>query len=534
MIIDSIALTDFEVFSKIDRDLNNIDTSLNDFFRWKPELSSFKSILEQRKFNTNRQVLVDVLNEQYAVLPSKDKSTSQINSLLQKNTFTVCTAHQPSLFGGPVFVISKALSAIKLARQVQESQPDYNIIPVFVIGSEDHDVEELNNTYVHGVKITWNTDQKGPVGRFDNVLLENNIAEFKSLISGSKFENELNLLIESAYSSAKSFGQSFQYLLAELLGEYGLLVLNTDHPSLKKLLSPYIQAEINESKSKLLVNDTQSKLQNLGYDAASFARDINFFYFDKGYRERIEPDGENCKIAGIEKTISKSELISEAASHPERFSPNVIMRPVYQEIILPNLAYVGGGGELAYWLERKNLFEHLKVPFPMLVRRDSFLIAQDQDINQMKEYQLHIDDLDDRNDIMINNLTERISTSDLNLKPEEQELLKWMDQIKQKSMQIDPTLGAMVESEKVKLQKSVEYIEKKILKAEKQKQEVLLNRAKKLKDRLMPEGKLAERKENFSTYYSMYGRQFFETLLEDFNPLDFKFKIIKIGDELKN
>ena len=190
---------------------------------------------------------------------------------------------------------------------------------------------------------------------------------------------------------------------------------------------------------------------------------------------------------------------------------------------------MGGGGELAYWLERKNQFEKLGVDYPMLVRRDSFLIATEQEANQMKEYQMTISDLAKRSDVFVNELAERLSKSDLNLRSEESEILKWMDQIKTKTIAIDPTLGATVEGEKNKLQKSIEYIEKKLLKSEKQKLEVQLNRAKKLKEKLMPDGNLSERKENFITYYSIYGRALFDVLLMDFNPLDFEFKMIVVG-----
>lgn len=528
MIADSIALSDFEVFSKIDRDLNNKDTSLKDFLRWTPNLDTFKDIIKIRSA-AKKDVVATVLMQQYASIPDTSAAVTQIEKLKSENTFTVCTAHQPSLFGGPLFVISKALSTIKLARQIQEQNPDYTIIPFFVIGSEDHDVEELNHTYVNGQKIGWNTSQKGPVGRFKNEDLGSCIEELKSLLPGNDHDLKSIALIEAAYSKEKTFGQSFQYLLASLFTEYGLLVLNTDHILLKHEFAPFIKRELTESISKNLVLESQNALATRGYEAASFARDINLFYLDDGYRERIERDNGTYRIAGLNKSVSAIDFITESEEHPERFSPNVILRPLYQEMLLPNLAYVGGGGELAYWLERKNQFEKLGVDYPMLVRRDSFLIATEQEANQMKEYHMTFSDLAKRSDVFVNELAERLSKSDLNLRSEESEILKWMDQIKTKTIAIDPTLGATVEGEKNKLQKSIEYIEKKLLKSEKQKLEVQLNRAKKLKEKLMPDGNLSERKENFMTYYSIYGRALFDVLLMDFNPLDFEFKMIVVG-----
>jgi len=527
MIVDSIALSDFEVFSRIDRDLNLKGTTLSDFMRWTPKLETFKDILKTRSA-AKKGVVATVLKQQYASIPGTSAALDQIEKLKAENTFTVCTAHQPSLFGGPLFVISKALSTIKLARQIQDQNPTYTIIPFFVIGSEDHDVEELNHTYVNGQKIAWNTTQKGPVGRFNNEGLETCIEELKNLLPGNEHDQKSIELTEAAYSKEKTFGQSFQYLLATLFAEYGLLVLNTDHVLLKHEFVPFIKHELLESVSKNLVLDTQHALASRGYEAASYARDINLFYLDNGYRERIERENGTYKIAGLNIEVNANDFIKESEEHPERFSPNVILRPLYQEVLLPNLAYVGGGGELAYWLERKNQFEKLGIDYPMLVRRDSFLIATGQDANQMKEYHMTISDLAIRSDVMVNELAERLSKSDLNLQSEESEILKWMDQIKEKAIVMDPTLGATVEGEKNKLQKSIEYIEKKLLKSEKQKLEVQLNRAKKLKEKLMPEGNLTERKENFMTYYSIYGQKLFDVLLQDFNPLDFQFKMIVV------
>lgn len=527
MIVDSIAISDFDVFSKIDRDLNKKNNSLSEFLRWAPELSTFHQIIQTRN-PAKKAVVAEVLHQQYADIPGAHAALPQITKLKLANTYTVCTAHQPCLFGGPLFVISKAISTIKLARQIQDQHPEVTIIPFFVIGSEDHDVAELNHTYVNGQKIEWNTLQQGPVGRFKNEDIYKCIEEVKNLLPGNEFDHNLISLLDAAYSKEKTFGQSFQFLLATLFADYGLLVLNTDHVLLKQEFAPFIKSELTGSVSKNVVIDTQNALASRGYEAASYARDINLFYLDNGFRERIERENGTYKIAGLNKEVSATEFIKESEEHPERFSPNVIMRPVYQEVLLPNLAYVGGGGELAYWLERKNQFEKLGVDYPMLVRRDSFLIATEQEVNQMKEYHLTLHDLDKRSDVMINELAERISKSDLDLKSEQAEILKWMDQIKIKSIAIDPTLGATVEGEKNKLQKSIEYIEKKLLKSEKQKLEVQLNRAKKLKERLMPDGGLAERKENFITYYSIYGQRLFDVLLKDFNPLDFEFKMIVV------
>mgnify|MGYP001017857577 CR=1 FL=1 len=527
MIVDSIAIAEFPLFSKLDRTLSSGKENFTEFLQWPQDISSFQKIIESRKsFTTNREVLVKVLQDQYRTLGEKCDS---IEMLLSPKTFTITTAHQPSLFTGPVFVISKAISAIKLAKQVKEQNPAFDILPVFVMGSEDHDVEELNNTQINGSTLVWSTDQRGPVGRFNLQGIESLLQELDSLSLYSQYHAEIIDLFTKAYS-LDTFGQAFQYLLIKVLGQYGLIVLNTDDQRLKEVFRPYLMQEIMGSISKSQVNQTQQKLYDLGYDAAAFARDINVFYFGNGYREKIEREGDTFQVPGKERVFSKDEMIHEIQEHPERFSPNVVMRPLYQEILLPNLAYVGGGGELAYWLERKSQFTVFNVPYPMLVRRDSFMIIEPDQFKLLKQYQVRIEDLAMRSDLFVNTLAASISEHQFDLTRETNTLLAEMDKLKEKAIAMDTTLGPTVEGEKSKLIKSIEYIEKKMLKAEKVKLEIHLNKVKKVKDKLMPDNSLLERKENYLTFYLKYGRLFIDTLLKDFNPLDNQFKVIEIGE----
>ena len=211
MTLDSIAIADFPEFRKLDRELNQLQTPLQDFMLWSRDLATFESVIQQRKqFPTDRSLLKNTLEGQYQKLPSNDLSQSLIKALESSNTFTVCTAHQPCLFTGPAFVISKIISTIKLARQLSSRYPDYTIIPMFVIGSEDHDVEELSHCTISGKKIQWMTDQRGPVGRYHLNDLEPVIQQVRDLIGSTPSGPELINLIEQAYSVKHNFAQAFQ------------------------------------------------------------------------------------------------------------------------------------------------------------------------------------------------------------------------------------------------------------------------------------------------------------------------------------
>ncbi len=531
MILDSIAISDFSDFSKIDRDLNRSNSNLEPFLKWNRGLDSFEDIIHRREtFPVDRKILQEVLLDQYACLLPSEISNTLIQSLEASNVFTVCTAHQPSLFAGPAFIISKAISTIKLAQTINQRYPSYKIVPVFVIGSEDHDVEELNHCYIHGQKIQWNTTQKGPVGRYTLEDIHSTIEEVKPLLISTRFGPELIDLLEKAYQEQHTFAQAFQYILHTILGPLGILILNTDDKRLKERFKPYMLDEILHSSSKSLIQHTQQALKTQGYEEASHARDINFFYFDDGFRERIEKEGGFYKVINRPTQFDEAEIITEIDQHPERFSPNVILRPIYQEILLPNLAYIGGGGELAYWLERKAQFEGIGVAYPMLVRRDSFMMIDSEQFGQLKKYKLSIGDLALRTDILLNQVAESLSPHPLDLTVELNGIQEWLERIRLKALDIDSTLGPSVEAEKTKLVKSIEHIEKKLLKSEKNRLEVQLNKVKKLKDKLVPDNTLMERHENFMTFYSKHGQAWIDTLLHDFNPLDFKFKLIQVED----
>lgn len=530
MTIESIPISEFPLFSKIDRELNQNTTPLIEFQQWAPVIENFSHIISQRKLAVHRQVLQAVIRDQYKMLTPKNGIDGQIESLGRENTFTVTTAHQPCLFSGPAFVLSKAISTIKLARQLNEKLTQHHIVPFFVIGSEDHDVEELNHSYLFGKKITWATSQSGPVGRFEQDAIQACLDEAGDLLQHTKFGAQVMDLLREAHRPDRNFAQSFQFILNELLGEFGLLVLNTDDKRLKEIFKPFILDEIIHSTSKPIILDTQKKLNSLGFEEVTHVRDINLFYFGKGFRNRIERENAHYVVLNQDRSFDEPAMRHEVEEYPEKFSPNVILRPVYQEIILPNLAYVGGGGELSYWLERKAQFAALGIPYPMLVRRDSFQIITPEQKNIMTQFGLSITELAMRTDLLLNRMTERLSANQLNVSEETRQLLHWMDQIKTKAEDIDPTLGPSLEGEKSKLLKTIEHIEKKMLKAEKLKLEVRLNKIKKLKEKLFPENGLQERNESFMTFYADYGPDLILTLLDDFDPLDRRFKLIQVEE----
>ena len=372
-------------FSKTVVDYIDQVASLKEFFNYSTTLQGVKKAIEDRKqFRYNRDVLVTELKKQYSSVTLSDKTKANIESLASGNTFTFTTAHQNNIFTGPLYFIYKILHTIRLAGYCKDNLPEYNFVPVFYMGTEDADLDELNHVYVEGQKLVWNTKQTGAVGR---MKVDKELVNLVSLIEGQvsvlPFGNEVAGLMKECYKEGDTIQHSTFKMINELFGEYGLVVLLPDNPELKKQMLPIFKDDLLHQTASDIVEKTAERVDKAGYKVQANPREINLFYLKGNTRERIEkrnvqnsPQGVEWTVLTTQLSFKEDELLGELNEHPDRFSPNVILRGLYQETILPNLAFIGGGGETAYWLQLKDLFNHYKVPFPMLVLRNSFLIAE--------------------------------------------------------------------------------------------------------------------------------------------------------------
>ena len=494
--------------------------ALSTFYKYPVALESFGAIIEDKKKDpVNRTVLVQVLREQYSGLQTTTEVEKNISSLLDEKTFTVTTAHQPSLFTGPLYFILKIISTINLSRQLKAQYPDYHFVPIFLTGGEDHDFEEINHTHLFNKTITWENEESGAVGAMSTSSLKEALTLCQEILGSSDRALEAFELLEEAYTSHASYGAATVHFVNSLFKDYGLVVFNPAHPDLKALFKPFIEKEIFEQASKALVEATAERLVEAGFSGQAHAREINFFYLRDQLRERIVQNGLGFEVLNTDYKFSEAEMKQEIAEHPERFSPNVIMRPLYQELTLPNLAYIGGGGELAYWLERKSQFEHFGLNFPMLIRRNSALWIDKGGVKKMKKLNLSVAELFGETEALIKHYVSRNSENELDLSQEKAQLQALFDAVKAKADQIDPTLGKTALAEGAKQLKSFGQFEGKLMRAEKQRHEVSINQIRGLKQKYFPNNGLQERHDNFLNFYVKHGASFFDTLLEHLNPL---------------
>jgi bacillithiol biosynthesis cysteine-adding enzyme BshC len=335
--------------------------------------------------------------------------------------------------------------------------------------------------------------------------------------------------IQRACATAATFADTTRALLHEFLGGYGLVVLDMNDPSLKKHFIPVIQAELLEQPAFHLVQQTTAQLNQLGFKTQAAPREINLFYMKPGLRQRIVLEDGMFRVLQTNLTFSEAEIMAELDLHPERFSPNVVLRPLYQETILPNLAYVGGGGELAYWLERRSLFRHFQVAFPMLVRRNSVLWLDRDVLKKLGKFGFPALRFFEDAETLVREYIATHASGEVSLAEEINDLRRIYDRLATKAVAIDPTLEKAVRAEETKSVAGLEQWEGRLLRAEKQKHEVTLNQMRALREKLFPANGLQERTDNFLPYLLKYGDDFIATLQENLDPFERGFVVLEEG-----
>ncbi len=532
MEIDCIPFRNTGYFSKLICDYLDNSEALLPFFNRFPNLENFREQLQEKAGNypsRHRKVLYDALLMQYEGFNASPNTLENINSLKDANTFTVVTGHQLNLFTGPLYFLYKIISTINLTGTLKVKYPEYHFVPVFWMATEDHDFEEINYFNFDGQKIRWNTDTSGAVGRLSTEGLAEVAKAFSSLLPVSNNAKELLSLFEEAYLGHKSLSEATRYLANALFGAHGLVILDGDDSSLKQLLLPYAKQDLFNKLPFAKVSEAAQALTAVSkdYKIQVNPREINYFYLTEGSRERIVEDKGVFKVNATAIQFSKEALAKELETHPERFSPNVIARPLYQEIILPNLCYIGGGGELAYWLELKSYFEALRITFPMLLPRNSALVIKDKTAKKIEKMDLEIADLFLKQPSLINKKIRQISNIAIDFTPQKKTLGAQFEALYELARETDRSFLGAVKAQEIKQKKGLDRLEKRLLKAQKRKLKDHVIRLTELQNELFPNGALQERQLNFSELYLEYGNQLIPILKGALDPLKMEFIVLR-------
>lgn len=460
-------------------------------------IDAFRKQLEVKSnsFTTEmRHKLVETLVDQYEGVPMSELTAKNIELLKNNDTFTIVTGHQLVAFTGPLYFIYKIAHVVKMCQELKETYPNQHFVPVFWMATEDHDYEEIKSFHLFNRTISWETEQSGPVGRFEMKDWEPVFEQLNALYQNHP-DSELFGLIDAF--KGENYAQAFRQLVNHLVADFGVVIVDGDHPSFKASFLPYMLQEVETQFSFKAISDTTEKLTQEGGKAQIIPREINLFYIENGLRERLNPleDGSiEIKGKGI---YSKSEILKWMNDHPADFSPNVSLRPLFQEVILPNLCYVGGAGEINYWLQLKGVFDATDIPFPMIQTRNSVIWIDKNSSEKMTKLNLTVLDMFKElhllhKEYLAENATDEVDFTDLDA-----QFILLKNQLVASTIAVDPALESFAIAESVRMEKQVTQIKDRLYKTVKGKHDGNLKAITQVKEKLFPAGGLQERYTNF-------------------------------------
>lgn len=524
---DSINYQNSGYFTKLIIDYLGEKKELKPFYNRFPKIENFKNQLVEKSLNfshENRQILVAELQQQYTGFEISEATSNNIQLLKNYNAFTITTGHQLNLFTGPLYFLYKIISTINLCKELKANYPEYDFVPIYWMATEDHDFEEINNFNFRNHKIKWNRESFGPVGRLSTAGLAEVYSQFEKELGSSSNASDLKKLFDDTYLKHSNLSDATRFLANALFKNEGLVILDGDSMALKKLFIPYVKKDLLNQMSFKKVSETNAVLKD--YKIQVNPREINLFYVEDDLRERIVFENEKYKVNHTNIEFSENEIVALLDSHPEKFSPNVILRPLYQEVILPNLCYVGGGGEIAYWLELKSNFDANEVTFPILLLRNSALLSTQKQNDKADKLNLTWNDLFLNQQKLFTQKTKEYSKFTIDFSEQKTHLKKQFEDLYKIASQTDKSFIGALKAQEAKQIKGLENLEKRLLKAEKRVHADKLERILLLQNEMFPNQVLQERKANFSEFYLEHGNLLIKKLLEKLNPLEQNFTVI--------
>ncbi len=528
---DCISYQKSRYFTKLINDYLDEKSELKQLYNRFPKIENFKEQIEEKQQNFSfeiRKILVSQLEKQCLSFEISETTLNNIKLLNNSNTFTVTTGHQLNLFTGPLYFLYKIVSTINLCKQLKAEYPENNFVPIYWMATEDHDFEEINYFNFKNKKIKWNRESSGPVGRHSTDGLDEVFNHFSNEIGIGENAEYLKSSFQKSYLEHSNLADATRFIANELFKNEGLVIIDGDSIELKKIFIPYVEKELLEQTSFKKVSQTNEFLKD--YFVQVNPREINLFYIEDNLRERVVFENGLYKVNNTSIQFTKTEIILELENHPEKFSPNVILRPLYQEVILPNLCYIGGGGELAYWLELKSNFEENNITFPILLLRNSVLLATKKQGNKADKLNLTWKDLFLNQQDLLNSKTKEYSKFKIDFTEQKEVLKRQFENLYTIANQTDKSFIGAVKAQETKQIKGLENLENRLLKAEKRIHADELNRILLLQNELFPNQILQERKINFSEFYLDFGDDLINKLLDNLKPLEQEFTIITLNN----
>lgn len=503
-----------------------------------PEI--FRNILKKKtssEFNIS-----NLIEEQYKELPeASEKTRKNIKLLDMPKTLAVITGQQLGILSGPLYTIYKIITAIKLASQLNERFVDFNFVPVFWMESDDHDFNEVhkisilnndNNIVTLKYKEDVSDDEiRSSVG---NLIFDESINDFVNQLEqnlrSTEFRDKIISKVKEIYQPGKTFKQSFRELIFWFFDEYGLIIFDPSANEVKKALKPIFLFEINNFRTHTQKLVSVSATLEEVYHAQVKVKPVNLFYHIDSGRHSIEPVDEIFKLKRKRKQFTKEEIITEINEHPERFSPNVLLRPITQDYLFPTAFYVAGPSEVSYFAQIHPLYEFFNIEPPIIYPRSSATLVEKSVVNFMEKYDLTMRDVF----LGTDQLKEKIlsSVSDNNIDEIFENAVKNInlvfDELKEKLFSVDKTISDSSNRYREKVLYSLNELKSKTEKAYESRFEVILRQISKLSNLLYPYENLQERELNYFYFANKFGENFYKKLYDELSISEFEHQIIEI------
>lgn len=500
--------------------------AISDFIGFSFSKEAFLKQIELKKTrypDVNRNVLHRVLTEKYKSLENNSKALDNIDQLNNDNCFTITTGHQLSMMTGPLYFIYKILHVIKQCKELKASYPNYHFVPVYWMASEDHDFEEIKSFLLFGKSITWETEQSGAVGRMNLSGMAEIHETFKHFFSNHP-ESEIHLLINQL--NGKTYGEAFFKFIHALFSDFGLVIVDGDQKEFKALFSPLIKNEIETHFSFEAVEVTNKRLEQKNLKIQVHPREINMFFLSENNRNRIIPIGSEYQIGN--ENYTKEQLFELLEKQPESFSPNVVLRPLYQEFLLPNLCYVGGVGELSYWLQLKGVFDYVAIPYPLIQVRTSAMWIDNSTLQKMEQYHISIPAIFKSKSELKRQFLEENESENIDFSLLDFQFSQFKQDFEQKATSIDASINSKIGAEFSRMEKQIEGLKNQLEKSVKNKHEKGLKTIEQIKEKLFPNDGLQERSANFFQFCPDGNyKQKLHDLAEIMQPFSSQFLVIE-------
>lgn len=480
-------------FNKLIIDYLNHNPSLKNLYSFSPDKTGLLNAITQiQSVEYKRDSLVDaLLRQSQKVNNTSDQTIANINSLKHKNTFAITTGHQLCLFTGPLFFIYKIASIIQLSEQLSQLFPEYHFVPIFWMATEDHDADEINHFYFKDKKFQWNTSSNlSPTGIMDTKDIS---AVWSEMQATQLFSEEDLNLFSMAYLKHPNISDATRFIVNYLFGDKGIVVIDPMEKTFKQQFIDIFYQDIFENSIYRSIQNTSKYLLNNDYPVQAHPGVINTFFIYNNKRYLLQQENTQFKLKNTTLYFSQQEIKNFLIQHPEYFSPNVLLRPLYQQKILPNIAYIGGTAEISYWLLLRSSFETHSVFYPIVFQRPIIFISPRNIEQKISKLNISHQDIFELN---IHQLTYKALEKQhlsIHLQSQKEQIKDIFTQLLQQTERIDTTLLPFVNAELKKTLTAVDTLEHKLNKAIKQKNELITRQIQDIYTTFFPQNTMQDR-----------------------------------------